>query len=254
MSEVIAVASGKGGVGKTFFSINLSTALAKLGKKVLLIDANLTTPNIAVNLKLPEFSRTIHHVLKDEASVREVIVYSDYGFDVVPASVSLNDLIGTDPEKLQQEIYDVSGLYDFIILDTSAGLGRETISAIKPAEKVIVVTLPEKAALVDAYKVIKLSEALMVPIQGVVVNRAQKNISILDIEAYLGKPVLGVLPESSLVRKSLEEGVPLAIRNPDSRVSIEIMKIASKLAGVEYKEKIPERSSFLEKILKLFKR
>ena len=257
MTEIISIASGKGGVGKTFFSINLTAALAKLNKKVLLIDTNLTTPNISVNLRLPEYSKTIHDVLKDEATLREVILKTDYDFDVVPASLSLRDLIGTDPERLSEVLYEVTGLYDYIILDTSAGLGRETLSAIKASEKVIIITIPEKAALVDAYKVIKSCDALMIPIQGTILNRVPKktNISILDVEAYLSRPVLGIVHEDHSVRKSLEAGIPLTVYKPESIAAKDIMKIAAKLVGVEIKEQEEPKKKFdlLEKILALFK-
>lgn len=256
MTEIIAITSGKGGVGKTFFSINLTAALAKFNKKVLLIDTNLTTPNISVNLKLPEYSKTIHDVLKDKATLREIILKTEYDFDVIPASLSLKDLIGTDPEKLSEVLYEVTGLYDYIILDTSAGLGRETLSAIKASEKVIIITLPEKASLVDAYKVVKLCDTFMIPIQGIVLNRMSRktNMSILDIEAYLGRPVLGIIHEDSLVRKSLEVGVPLVIYDSDSMVAKDVMKIAAKLAGVKIEEQPKKRTNILERILSLFKR
>ena len=256
MTEIIAITSGKGGVGKTFFSINLTAALAKFNKKVLLIDTNLTTPNISVNLKLPEYSKTIHDVLKDKATLREVILKTEYDFDVIPASLSLKDLIGTDPEKLSEVLYEVTGLYDYIILDTSAGLGRETLSAIKASEKVIIITLPEKASLVDAYKVVKLCDTFMIPIQGVVLNRMSRktNMSILDIEAYLGRPVLGIIHEDSLVRKSLEVGIPLVIYDSDSIAAKDVMKVAAKLAGVKIEEQPKKRTNILERILSLFKR
>lgn len=256
MTEIIAITSGKGGVGKTFFSINLTAALAKFNKKVLLIDTNLTTPNISVNLKLPEYSKTIHDVLKDRATLREVILKTEYDFDVIPASLSLKDLIGTDPEKLSEVLYEVTGLYDYIILDTSAGLGRETLSAIKASEKVIIITLPEKASLVDAYKVVKLCDTFMIPIQGVVLNRMSRktNMSILDIEAYLGRPVLGIIHEDPLVRKSLEVGIPLVIYDSDSIAAKDVMKIAAKLAGVKIEEQPKKRTNILERILSLFKR
>jgi len=257
MTEIIAIASGKGGVGKTFFSINLTAALAKFNKKVLLIDANLTTPNVSVNLKLPDHSKTIHDVLKNNATLREVILKTEYGFDVVPASLSLKDLIGTDPEMLSEVLYEVTGLYDYIILDTSAGLGRETLSAIKASERAIIVTSPEKAALVDAYKVIKSCDAFMIPIQGVVLNKVPKriNISILDIETYLSRPLIGVIHEDSLVKKSLDVGVPIIIYDSESTAAKDVIKIAARLAGIKIEEqKEPKkRFSILEKILSLFR-
>ena len=254
MTDVISIISGKGGVGKTFFSINLSASLAYLGKKVLLVDANLTTPNISINLKVPSYEKTLHNVLKGEISMREAILNTEYGFDVIPSSLSIKDLIGTDPEKLSECIYEVIGLYDYIIIDTSAGLGRETLASIKASDKSITITVPEKAALASAYKAIRIAESLLVPVIGVVLNMyGQKSMmKINDVEYYLVKPVIGVIRKDNFVKESMEKGVPLIFYNKNLDVTKDVLKIVYKLIGEEYVEE-KKKEGIIAKIISLFK-
>jgi len=257
MTEIISIISGKGGVGKTFFSINISAALAYVGKKVLLIDANMTTPNVAINLKIPSYEKTLHNVLKGEASMRDVILNTNYGFDVIPSSFSVRDLIGTDPEKLSESIYEIVGLYDYIIIDTSAGLGRETLAAIKASDNSILITVPEKAALASAYKAMRVAESLFVPVIGVVLNMydPKYTIKVNDVEYYLAKHIIGTIRRDNIVRESMESGVPLVFYNKNSAVAQDILKIAYELIGEKYTADYKEESKkgIIAKLLSIFK-
>jgi len=171
MTRIIAIVSGKGGVGKTTFVANLGTALAGMGKDVIVLDANLTTPNLGIHLGVPLFPVTLHDVLKGRAHIRDAIYDHESGLRVVPAGISLRDLRGVDAKDLPTALLDLLGHADIILLDAAAGLGREALASIEAADEMIIITNPDLPSVTDALKAVKLAEQLGTRTLGVVINR-----------------------------------------------------------------------------------
>lgn len=248
MAEVISIISGKGGVGKTFFSINLALALSRFNKKVLLVDSNITSPNISITLKIKSSGKTLHDLLRFKANIDEVITKTPFGVDLIPGSLKVEDLLDINLDRLGL-ISKIRKNYDYIILDSSAGLGRETYSTIKVSDNTIVVTNPEKPSLLDAIRAIKVSETLRIPVKGVVLNRYKEKIDLSKVETILGKPILGIIKEDESVQRSINIGIPLLYYDPESPASLDIMNIARKILGIE-EHKMTEKEGFIRKIIK----
>jgi len=155
--EVIAVTSGKGGVGKTMISVNLALILKKLNKRVLLFDADIHLGNVDLMLGLrPEHS--ISDVLLKDMNIEDVIVQGPEGLDILPAASAVPEFIEMEDEALRR-FSDVFGRldrdYDIILVDTGAGLSQNVMSFVLSADKIAVVVTPDPASIADAYGMIK---------------------------------------------------------------------------------------------------
>ena len=157
LGKVVAVTSGKGGVGKTFVSANLAAALAKLGHKVLVLDADLGLANLDVVLNLyPKI--TLHDVFTGKAKLEEAIVRAPGGFSVLLAGSGMVEYSRLSSEVRDDFLRIMSGLvphYDVVLLDTGAGISDVVLFAVSLASEVIVVATPEPTSLTDAYATIK---------------------------------------------------------------------------------------------------
>ena len=157
LGKVVAVTSGKGGVGKTFVSANLAAALAKLGQRVLVLDADLGLANLDVVLNLyPKI--TLHDVFTGKAKLEEAIIRAPGGFSVLLAGSGMVEYSRLTPEVRDDFLRIMAGLvphYDVVLLDTGAGISDVVLFAVSLASEVIVVATPEPTSLTDAYATIK---------------------------------------------------------------------------------------------------
>ena len=247
MTRVIVCAGGKGGTGKTTTSINLSAALNYFGKRVTIIDANLTTPNVGLHLGVPIVPVTLHDVLKGRSDISEAVYLHKSGTRVVPASIALNDLKRLDITKLDKAIKKLVGSCDVIVVDAAAGLGKEALSALKAADEVLIVTNPEIPAVTDALKTIKLCEEIKKPVIGVIINKTNvlnADMALKDIELILEHPIIGVIPEDRSVKFALVQKDAVVHTHPKSIASIQYKKLAAELFNIDYNESFSEKRGF----------
>lgn len=252
MTRVIGIVSGKGGVGKSTVTANLACALTELGEDVIAVDSNLTTPHLGLHLGLHLVPRTLHDVLRGDASIDKTIYFHPSGFRVIPASMNVNDLIGVEPEKLTEVVVKLSGRCDILLMDAAPGLGREAVSSIKAVDEVLLVINPDLPSIADALKTLKIAESLNKKTLGVVVNRitgGSHELTREEIEDMLGLRILTEIPEDVRINESIGIKAPLMSYSPYSPVAMEIRRLAHLLTGRKFEVKQP---GFFGKLFKWF--
>ncbi len=239
MSKLITVTSGKGGVGKTTTAINLGAALNFFGRDVVILDANLTTPNVGLHLGAPIVPVSLNNVLSGKANVVDAIYEHESGTKIVPSSLSVNDLKNINHSRLREVGKKLKKIADFVIYDSAAGLGAETVAALESGDEMIIVTNPEIPAVTDALKTAKVIEQMGKRIRGVIITRVQgakSEMPIANIKEMLELPILGVIPEDGKVQEALVMKDALVHTHPNSKAARAYKRIAAKIAGVNYKE------------------
>jgi septum site-determining protein MinD len=252
MSRTIAVIGGKGGVGKTMISSNLTYALTNLGEDVIAIDSNLTTPNLGLHFGMHLTDKTLHDVLRGDARLKSATYPHPYGFKFIPASISVNALEGTDVRKLSNLTFRLTGKADYILIDSAAGLGREAVSAIEAADEILLVTNPDLPSIADALKTADIARRMDKSIIGVVVNRKKgkrHELDIDDIRNILELPVIAQIPEDRAVSESIAAKQPLIEYAPDSNAAIEINRLAHKITGRAFRYKKPVNIRILDSLV-----
>lgn len=156
-TRVLTVASGKGGVGKTNMSVNMALAYARLGKKVVVMDADLGLANVNVMVKMiPKYS--LYHVIRKQKTMKEILVETEYGISIVPGASGFSQIANLSSDERRNFIAELNTLQnaDIIIIDTSAGVHSNVLDFIKAADDVVIITTPEPTAITDAYGLIKI--------------------------------------------------------------------------------------------------
>jgi septum site-determining protein MinD len=255
--KVYVVISGKGGVGKTTSTINLGSYINDLGKEVIIVDANLTTPNIGLHLGSPIVPITLNHVMDGKAKVEEAIYEHESGTKILPSSLSIAELKNIDHDKLSNVVKRLRRIADHIFLDSSAGLGEEAKSAIKACDEVIIITNPEISAVTDALKTAKVAEEMDKKVLGVIITRcegASWEMPIETIKDMLEIPILGVIPEDASVKESQKMKNPVVHTHPKSKSARAYKKVARRILGPEYVKKAEELDKKAEGFFKKFMR
>jgi len=238
--RVYCITSGKGGVGKTNLSVNLGLALQNLGKKVLLIDADLGLANVDVVTGLyPKYN--LSHILSIGKSIQDIILDGPRGICILPGASGLYELANitnTQLEILIDSFNSIAGAFDIIIIDTGAGISKNVLSFVQSSDEVIVVTTPEPSAVTDAYALIKVAHRHCDKIHVIInktenykeaqftmekLTKAAKKFLNIDIN-YLGF----VLEDKSIYRANMEQ-TPFFIKYPEGLASKCLMNITAKL-------------------------
>lgn len=254
MKKVLVITSGKGGVGKTTTAINLGAAINYFGKDVLVIDGNLSTPNVGIHLNSPEVPVNLNHVLSGKADPSEAIYEHESGLKILPSSLSIKELKKIKPERLKDFKEHFKEIADHVIVDSAAGLGSETEAVIDLADELIIVTNPEMPAIADALKAIKLAEQKKKPVLGVIVTRVKKNQIEMQPETVkdmLEVPILGMVPEDLDMQRALNQKDAVVHTHPKSKSARAYKEIAAQLIDEIYdsdKDKDRIFIRFLKKI------
>lgn len=248
MGKSFLVCSGKGGTGKTTTAINLGAALGMLGKDVMIVDANLPTPNVALHLKIPPEMKTLNDMVKGKAGIDKATHLLKMRVKVIPAAFSVESLQGFNPKKFKKLIKRIEKNNEFTLIDCAPGLGIEVINALKASDNTIIVLNPELPSLADACKAIQIAKDLGVEIVGVIVNRTgrfKQELSDEEIASVMGKAkILGRVPEDPLVASSISFGQPVVTLYPFSPAAHAFKQIAAALTG----KKIEEKLSFIDRV------
>jgi len=261
VGEAIVVTSGKGGVGKTTTSANIGTALALLGKKVCMVDTDIGLRNLDVVMGLE--NRIIYDlvdVVEGRCRLEQAMI-KDKRFDelyLVPAAQT-KDKNAVTPEQVRDVVLKLKQKFDFVILDCPAGIEQGFRNAVAGADRAIVVTTPEKAAVRDADRVIGLLEKERLDAPKLVINRIRphmmKSGDMLDVDeicAVLAVDLLGLVPDDDHVIRAANSGEP-TVMNPDSRAAMAYRNIARRILG----DSVPlmpihQKTGVLQRLRKFF--
>jgi septum site-determining protein MinD len=252
-ARVYTIASGKGGTGKTTTTLNLGTALAAMGKKTAVLDADIGMANLGLLIGLERSKITLHEVLSGNANINEAIYDGPGGLKVVPSGLSLKGFQKSNPDKLKEVMSTLVDGMDFLLIDAPAGISKDGVIPLAVADKVILVVNPELASMADALKTKALTEMLGRTVEGAILNRAaleKTEINRNKVSELLGVKVLEMIPEDSNVRLSAAFKMPVVIKAPTSPASIAFKRLAAQLAGepfIEVDEK-KNKESFVDRL------
>lgn len=246
----ILVCSAKGGVGKTTTAINLSSALNQLGNDVTLVDCNFTTPNVGLYYGISKVDKTIHDVMNKKGDINRAVYLHKSGTKIIPGSISISGLKKARPEFLKQKLNNLGS--EFVILDSSAGLGRESLASLDACNELLVVVNPELPSVADALKLIKIAEDINKEIIGVIVSRKRGKFEMKmnAIEGLLEYPIIGVVPEDEHVKRALVKEGSVYDLYPHSKSGKAYKKLAYYLMGEVFYE---EKKSLFDNFLEIFR-
>jgi septum site-determining protein MinD len=240
VTRVLAVVSGKGGVGKTTFVANIGIALTNFGKRVLVIDCNVTTPHLSYYLGVKNYSITLNHLF--EGKIDPVFAPQDQnGVMFIPASEKFFDLRQVDMKQLEKIVGRLrdEGRFDFIILDAAAGLGREALGTVNAADEIIFVTTPTAPSIMDITRCDEVARLMGHKKFGMVLNMVRgkdHEIPAEKAEDLFNAPVLGRVPYDDSILDSTAEGVPITWMKPGSRSVQAFRDIAAQLIQNDFSE------------------
>lgn len=264
-TRIIAVTSGKGGVGKTSISVNLAITLAQMGKKVTVLDADLGLANINVVLGfIPKY--TLHHVFKGQKKLSDIIIEVPEGIKIIAGASGFYQLANLETNQrddLIQSFLDID-MDDIVIVDTGAGVSANVLSFILASDETIVVTTPEPTAITDAYGIIKAiaSQTSEMSIK-LLVNRVNsamegKRVSerVINIAGqFLNTKVesMGFIFDDPTVASAVRNQRPFSVTHPKAKASSCLRSIAASLIDCQ-PEEVEGMTGFIGRLFNFFGR
>jgi flagellar biosynthesis protein FlhG len=240
--RVIAITSGKGGVGKTNLSVNVGIALAQMGRKVALLDADMGLANVDILLGLyPKYN--LSHVLSGDKTLAEIMLNGPSGLKVIPGASGIQkmaELSTIEQAALIHAFSEIDQDLDVLIVDTAAGISASVVSFARACQEIIVVVCDEPTSLTDAYAFIKLLNRdynlSNFHVLTNMVKTAQQGQALFQkltkvTDHYLDVTVrfLGAVPYDEYLRKSVQKQTPVVVAFPESKSSIAVKGIAEKI-------------------------
>ncbi|MFW6381070.1 MAG: MinD/ParA family protein [Bacillota bacterium] len=265
-SRIITVASGKGGVGKSNVTVNVGLSLARMGKKVLVIDGDMGMANIDILLDLqPRYN--LDDILEGKCTLEQAIMEGPEELHILPGISGSDSLLDIDSRQVDQLLSASSQIednYDIILIDIGAGAGRVVVNFVMAADEVLIVLTPEPTSVMDAYSLIKilsrhnLSGEIKLILNQVNSRKEARKLSermsrvigdYLDLECNL----LDYIPYDSKIKKSVRKQQPLVKLFPESRAGQAFARIAGKLIGRDLEQQQSQgMKGFFFKVIGMF--
>lgn len=241
-AKIICISSGKGGVGKTSFSVNMATALSRKGRKVLLIDGDLGLANVDVVLGL-NVRHTVRESVEEGRELAECLVEVAPGFQVLPASSGVPEMASlsmAEQALLTSSLEEIIPDFDYVLVDTAAGIGDSVLWFNLWAQMNIVILTPDPTSLTDAYALIKVLHArhgkkcFHLMLNSVKSKKEGREVfasmsTVLERFLKIRPMALGAMPLDAAVAGAIRRQRPFLLNAPDSRASLEIMAVADRI-------------------------
>ncbi|NFN87039.1 MinD/ParA family protein [Clostridium sporogenes] len=241
--KIITVTSGKGGVGKSNFVVNLAITLQKMGKKVLILDADIGMGNDDVLMGvMPKYS--IYDIIFNNKTIEQVLIKGPFGVKLLPAGTAITNLEGITEEQIERFIKNLSTLeeLDYIIMDTGAGVNRSVLGFISCSEELIILTTPEPTAITDAYSLLKAVSHFNIKQNAkLVINKTiddqdgkityNKFKNAVNKFLHIDLEYLGCIQEDRKAIQAVRRQIPFVIVYPNCNASKDIISIAKNILG-----------------------
>ncbi|MGC9931353.1 MinD/ParA family protein [Priestia aryabhattai] len=263
--KTIAVLSGKGGVGKSNLSLNLSLALTKKKQRVLLFDMDIGMGNIDILIGQTA-SYTMVDLLEKKLSIQQIIKKGPQDLAYVAGGTGVSSVFEWSPSDLAHLIQELSSLtnqYDYMIFDMGAGMSESVLKFLKAVDEMIVVTTPEPTSITDAYAAIKLAASYSVsaPVRLIInktlsdkegnetyerFNRAVQQFLNISIS------LLGIVPNDQAVQKAVNRQMPFLLQNPASKASISLIEMVNMLIPQDNRTTAKTEGMFIRRLKRFF--
>lgn len=265
-TKVVAVVSGKGGVGKSNFSLNFAIELTKVGKKVILFDLDIGMANVDILMGVSS-KFTVVDMIEKELAIWDIIEEGPEQLSFIAGGTGFSSMFHLNPRKLSrflQQLELISGKYDYILFDMGAGVSKDSLHFILSANEIVVVSTPEPTSITDAYAMVKYIQLKdqAIPIK-VLINRAEslsegnrtfENLKLVTNQ-FLQKEIslLGIIPNDPIVLKAVKAQRPFVLYSPSCKPSQAIKEIVADFIGIKReKETTPPFATFLRKMKSYF--
>lgn len=250
--RTIAVCSGKGGVGKTTIATNLSILLSQIGKKVVLVDADISMANIGIVLGIDRVPISLHNVLAGENEITDAVYEGPARVKYVPCGLSIDGLKKIDFARFAAAIARLEKNADYVIIDCPPGLEPQTQQVLRTSKELIIVVTPDPPALADGLKVKQFANKAGIKVAGVVVNKvrgAKEEVRTSEIEALMGSKVISSIPEDADVHVSTEKQSPLMLGNQGSPAGLGLKRLAASISGEKFEMTPQVKKSFFQSLM-----
>ncbi len=238
MGETIGLLSLKGGVGKTTLSSSLASSLAnRYGKKVLLVDANYSAPNLGLHMDIISPEGTVHDVLRGARA--SSAIHRRHGVDVIPGNFLYDRKVNV--MKLKDKLTHLKKKYDFVIVDSSPSMNEEVLSTMVASDRLFVVSTPDYPTLSCSMKAARLARQRNTPISGIIINRhadSLYDVTLEEIQESTGIPVVAKIHDDKTVRRALFNRMPATQYSRRSKFTKEVDRLALALCGGREKRSV----------------